>query len=265
MILRMLIGDKLKYIGAVITDAGIKREINQDSVCLKIAESADHKQAAMAIVCDGMGDFQKGELASAEVIRAFAQWFDHILPNLLDGISWQQLKEQWGRMLDEQNNRLMNYGQTENVRLGTTFSGILCIGKEYMIMHVGDSRIYSVGDSMTQLTEDHTLVARKIQMGELRPEDAERHPQRNVLTQCVGASKNLKPQVIEGKVHENVIFILCSDGFRHVLTRREMMETFLPEKMKTIEDMDCASHKMVELVKQRKETDNITVALLRCC
>ena len=137
--------------------------------------------------------------------------------------------------------------------------------EEYMIMHVGDSRIYSVGDSMTQLTEDHTLVARKIQMGELRPEDAERHPQRNVLTQCVGASKNLKPQVIEGKVHENVIFILCSDGFRHVLTRREMMETFLPEKMKTIEDMDCASHKMVELVKQRKETDNITVALLRCC
>lgn len=72
MILRMLIGDKLKYIGTVATDAGIKREINQDSVCLKIAESADHKQAAMAIVCDGMGGFQKGELASAEVIRAFA-------------------------------------------------------------------------------------------------------------------------------------------------------------------------------------------------
>ena len=50
MILRMLIGDKLKYIGTVATDAGIKREINQDSVCMKIAESADHKQAAMAIV-----------------------------------------------------------------------------------------------------------------------------------------------------------------------------------------------------------------------
>lgn len=265
MILRILIGDKLKYIGAVATDAGIKRAINQDSVCLKIVESSDHKQVAMAIVCDGMGGFQKGELASAEVIRAFAQWFDDAVPTLFDGISWQQLKEQWGRMLDEQNSRLMNYGQTENVRLGTTFSGILCIENSYMIMHVGDSRIYSVGDSMTQLTEDHTLVARKVQMGELRSEDAERHPQRNVLTQCVGASENLKPQVIEGKVHENTIFILCSDGFRHVLTRREIMEAFEPEDMQTMNDLDCASHKMIELVKQRKETDNITVALLRCC
>lgn len=69
----MLIGDELRYIGSVATDAGIKRTVNQDSVCLKIAESAEKGQIAMVIICDGMGGFQKGELASAEVIRTFSR------------------------------------------------------------------------------------------------------------------------------------------------------------------------------------------------
>lgn len=261
----MLIGDELRYIGAVVTDAGIKKNINQDSVCVKIAETPEHGQVAMAIVCDGMGGFQKGELASAEVIRTFSEWFDYSLPMMLNDITWQLLEQEWCSMIAKLNVRLMNYGYKENVRLGTTFSGILCINGRYMIVHVGDSRIYCIGDSMTQLTEDHTLVARKIKMGEIRPEDAESHPQRNVLIQCVGASKNLEPQVVFGQIHENTIFILCSDGFRHVLTRREMIDAFLPDHMKSINDLEQAGHRLVDQVKQRNEKDNITVALLKCC
>lgn len=260
----MLIGDELRYIGSVATDAGIKRTVNQDSVCLKIAESAEKGQIAMVIICDGMGGFQKGELASAEVIRTFSEWFEYSLPMLLQDISWQVLEYEWCAMLTELNTRLMEYGQSEKVRLGTTFSGIFCIEDQYMIVHVGDSRIYCIENDITQLTEDHTLVARKVKMGEIKPEDVETHPQRNVLTQCVGASRNLKPQVIFGENHKNTIVMLCSDGFRHVLTKHEMIDAFSPKNMGTMKDLEHAGQEMVDLVKQRNETDNITVALLKC-
>lgn len=69
----------MNYIGTAVTDIGISKKTNQDSVCVKIAESEKHGQVAMVVLCDGMGGLAKGELASATVIRAFSKWFDDLI------------------------------------------------------------------------------------------------------------------------------------------------------------------------------------------
>ena len=74
----------MKYIVAAETDIGITKKVNQDSVCVKNAETKQGK-AALVMVCDGMGGLSKGELASAEVIRSFSDWFDYELAYELDG------------------------------------------------------------------------------------------------------------------------------------------------------------------------------------
>lgn len=253
----------MKYIGSIVTDIGLQRKINQDSACLKIAEVKDKGQVAMAIVCDGMGGLQKGELASAEVIRTFAWWFDHTFPMILKDYTWDLLKDNWCEMIENLNIRLLEYGKKTNSQLGTTFSGILSIQEKYMIVHLGDSRIYSINNIMTQLTEDHTLVGKKVKMGLLTPEEAFIDCQRNILTQCIGASKHIKPQIIFGKNDRDTVYLLCSDGFTHVLASSEIFDAFHPSKVESIDYILQEAKHFIDMVKYRNEKDNITVTILK--
>lgn len=254
----------MRYIGSAVTDTGIYRKTNQDSVCIKIAESKHRGQVAMAIVCDGMGGYEKGELASAEVIRTFSSWFEKQLPKIVCHCTWLQLQTQWKKLLNDSNKKILQFGQKNNLSLGTTFSAILCIENEYMIMHVGDTRIYSINTRMRQLTDDHTVTARKVRNGEISLKEAENDRQSHVLTQCIGHSLNMEPQILYGEILEDTLFLLCSDGFRHVIKENEIFEKFRVEQMDCIDTMEAKERECIELIKQRKEKDNITVALLKC-
>lgn len=81
----------MHFIGTAITDVGISKKSNQDSVCVKIAETKKYGQVAMVVLCDGMGGLEKGELASATVIKAFSNWFENELPGQINKLSWKQL------------------------------------------------------------------------------------------------------------------------------------------------------------------------------
>lgn len=256
--------NRVEYIGTVVTDVGICRKSNQDSVCLKIAKVKDLGYVSMVIICDGMGGFEKGELASAEIVRFFSKWFEEELQEFLPDYTWKKIKKSWEKNLIILNDRLLTYAKRQNIRLGTTFSGILCINDEYMIFHIGDTRIYGIDHTVNQLTEDHTLVEQKIKEGVLKREEEETAKFKNVLTQCIGCSEKIKPQIIFGKITQSITFMICSDGFRHVIKSDEMYEWFQPEKLQDIVVMHDSCEQLVELAKQRKEKDNITVALLKC-
>ena len=94
-------------------------------------------------------------------------------------------------------------------------------------------------------------------------EEASNDPRKNVLLQCVGASKNVVPQLLQGKVKANSVFMFCSDGFRHVLSDEEMFDCFNPSKLVDLHAMEEKSRYLIDLVKSRQEKDNITVALLK--
>ena len=156
----------MKYIAAADTDIGTFKSINQDGLCVKTAET-DTASAALILVCDGMGGLSKGELASAEVVRSFADWFDNELPYEIDSWNWENAARRTIKRLRMLNDKLVRYGAENNMKAGTTATGIIAVNSGYMTFHAGDTRIYKISGDLRQLTDDHTYVNREIKRGNM--------------------------------------------------------------------------------------------------
>lgn len=254
----------MRYFGSAVTDIGIKKQTNQDSVCLKIANTVDRKSVVMAIVCDGMGGLEKGELASATVIRRLSEWFHNEFPIRMENFSWAQVSIEWSNLVKRMNYEILNYGKTIKMNLGTTLTAMLIVENEYMIVHVGDSRVYKIDDEIQQVTEDQTFIAREIKNGNMTPEEASKDKRRNMLLQCIGASKNVEPEIIFGKVTVGEVYMLCSDGFRHKISEEEIFNEFHSESVQTISELEMKEKHLIAIIKARQEKDNISVVVIKC-
>ena len=120
------------------------------------------------------------------------------------------------------------------------------------------------GDELTLLTHDQSVIQDMIDRGMMTPEEAENSPQKSVLLQCVGASDNVAPQFVRGEITEDSSIILCSDGFCRKLKQEEIIDSLKPENCTDEEVMKKNLDELVELVKSRKETDNISAVLMNC-
>lgn len=251
-----------RFVVIADTDIGITKDINQDSVVVKHAQMYN-KEVMMAIICDGMGGLALGELASASVVRSFSKWFDEELPYELLNLDMQIIAEKWVLLIKELNLKILEYSKDiKGQGIGTTFSGLLIVDDLYLIVHVGDSRVYYIGQDVKQLTMDQTFVAREISRGNMTLEQAKKDKRRNMLLQCIGASKSVEPEVVMGRTQEGT-YMLCSDGFRHEITEQEMQENLKKEVLNTKEMMRINARKLIDLVKERKEKDNISVVVIK--
>ena len=248
------------------TDVGLRKKTNQDSLLIEVADSNNGK-IAFGVVCDGMGGFAKGELASATLIKGFKEWFDNRFTDLVaEGFSEAGLRRDWTQIIQTQNDLIQNYGRKNGIRLGTTLSGVLIYNNKYFIVNVGDSRIYQIlPDALRQITKDHTFIQREIDAGRMTKEEALVSNQRSVLLQCVGASEDIYPDFFSGPISGNEIFLLCCDGFVHVITEEEILQYLNPNLLVSEEAMTDYSKYLVELNKYRNELDNITVGLIKTC
>lgn len=255
----------MNYQIAVHTDVGIKKDTNQDSLCVKQAET-EKGTILLAIICDGMGGLEKGEVASATIIKAFSDWFEDELPYQLAKADYvEEIRYRWERIIKEQNQIIGEYGRKNHIQLGSTITALLILedGK-YIIGHVGDSRAYRITDEAIEaLTLDQTVVANEVRQGRLTKEEAERDPRRNVLLQCIGASRVVEPDFIKGESNANECYMLCSDGFRHVVTAEEINTVFAPANNNNEVAMKNNIVKLIELNKEREETDNISAILIK--
>lgn len=255
----------MNFMIAAHSDVGIKKNTNQDSLLIKVAQT-NLGRVCLCVVCDGMGGLAKGELASATVIKTFESWFENQFPAMIErGFEPDELKLEWDNIVLEQNQRLSTYASRQGTRMGTTIVALLIVGNEYYIMNVGDSRAYMLTNQLYLLTKDQTVVQYQLDMGMLTWEEAKVHPQRNVLLQCVGASEVVTPDFYSGQVYPNTVFALCSDGFRHVITPEEIFDKFNPRVLVNEQTMKNNAVWLTELNKQRREVDNISVALIRTC
>lgn len=249
---------------AYATDIGNEKSTNQDSLSIQTAQT-DRGTVVLAIVCDGMGGLQKGELASANVILSFRKWFEEELSaQLYQGDGPDEIRNIWEKIIQDQNRKIAEYGRQNSIQLGTTLSMLLIIGNEkYLIGQVGDSRVYCLGSTLTQITEDQTVVNLDIKKGILTEEEAENDPRRNVLLQCIGASKNLLPEYYSGTPKSSDVFLVCSDGFRHKITKKELWDTLCPSEITDEDDMRVKLERLIELDKERRERDNITAVAIK--
>lgn len=250
---------------ALWSDVGIRKNTNQDSALIETADT-DCGKVCLAVVCDGMGGLALGEVASAVLISAFSEWFENRLPYLLkDGFKAGTLQNEWEELVCAENRRIAEHGDLKNVRLGTTLVALLIVNGYYYIMNVGDSRVYKIRDRIIQMTRDQTYIQREMDEGRMTYEEAMVHPQRNVLLQCVGASDVILPEFLSGPCETETMYLICSDGFRHVISTEELFLHLKPELLHSEEEMQQAIRKLTDLNKERMEVDNITSVLVRTC
>lgn len=223
--------------GAGYSNVGTTRESNQDSFVIKVA-STEVGDVALVAVADGMGGLSHGELASAEVIRVLSAWFEERLPEALEAMETSVagfenfVDGQWGGLVQQMNLDLIRRGMACGANMGTTLTAMLAIGGRYSIVHVGDTRAYELrAHNLTQLTDDQTYVKREVDAGRLTPEEALTDPRRNVLLQCLGSTKEVVPALYHGNLSPDASYLLCSDGFRHVITESEMVRRLGPSAL----------------------------------
>lgn len=253
----------MNFIISANTDVGISKSTNQDSLTNMVVNTPQGRMA-FAVLCDGMGGLDKGEVASTSVIHAFRNWVVEELPKLCEApLEDATIRSQWESIITQQNQTIKAFGARQGVRLGTTAVVMLLTQTRYYILNVGDSRAYELTTGIRQITSDQTFVAREIAMGHMTQEEADHDSRRNVLLQCVGASDNVYPDMFFGDVQQNAIYMLCSDGFRHEITPDEIYAKLQPGVLFDDYTMQQNSISLIELNKQRQERDNISVALIR--
>ena len=251
----------MQFFSAYNTDIGIKRKINQDSLVIRHASTAKG-EVIMVVVCDGMGGFAAGELASKEMVLRLALWFKDDLPDYIySELNAEILKKDWGRILRDQDEVLSRYADKSGAMLGTTVTALLLFEDHYYIAHVGDSRCYQIfKDSVKQITEDDSVVESELRNGIITPEEAITDTRRNILTNCVGGERGVTPGFYEGETGDSIGFLVCTDGFWHKNSLEDLKEVSEALLTGESEKLQHALAARTEDAKKKQEKDNITAA-----
>ncbi len=243
---------------------GMQRDHNEDTLFTLSSVLADGVRdisLGVCIVADGMGGHRNGKVASGVAARTVA--------NILVKQIYTHFLDIQQNSLNESIQEIINHALVEAhksvLRLapggGTTLTCALIIGEQVTIGHIGDSRAYSISNdgNMQQITKDHSLVQRMVELEEITQEEASSHPQRNVLLKALGQTETILPDVQNFPLPKNGHLLLCSDGLWGVVTEKEMLAIINKDK-----DIAEACKKMVETANEHGGPDNISVILVKC-
>lgn len=245
------------------TDVGMVRSNNQDSAFSFFATSRSNEERpdfGLFIVADGMGGHHDGEKASAITTRVLASHvtgsiYLPMLNNQHDVIQRLSITEALIAGVQKANAEVMNKVPDG----GTTVTAVTVIGDLAYVSHVGDSRVYLITpDAIEQITRDHSLVQRLIELDQLTPEEVADHPQKNVLYRALGQSEHLEVDSMTRRLQPNSRVLICSDGLWGYVTEKEIHE--IANSNPNPQD---ACDKLVALANSHGGPDNITVILLR--
>jgi protein phosphatase len=244
--LRKEVISDMRY-GAV-TDIGMRRKINEDNYY--VSDSADFPYA---IVADGMGGHQAGEIASMMVVDIVE---NHLKKKLDTSLDYVEAGETIRQAFISANSIIYNYAKNHYkiMGMGTTATLAMIYCGKIITAHVGDSRAYKIGDDIQQITKDHSYVQELVSRGEISPEMAKNHPRKNYITRAMGAEDTVKVD-ISIKPYNGEILLLSSDGLTNFVEDKEIFEYVKKE-----EDLQTALEKLVALANERGGGDNITIA-----
>ncbi len=205
------------------TDIGRVRSTNQDVYEFRKLD----EDVWFGLVCDGMGGENGGQVASSIACETIYRMLSQ---NYRSGLSDEEYKNMIIAAVSEGNVAVYDksIGNDQYMGMGTTVVLAVVIGDKAYIAHVGDSRVYLwKEEELYQVTKDHSIVQTLIDRGELMPEDAAHHPQKNMITRAVGVSRFVDIDFIEITNLEASGLLLCSDGLTNVCSDEEIKEVLL--------------------------------------
>ena len=235
---------------AHLTDIGRKRKHNEDS--LGFFNLNDEE--VLAIVADGMGGHASGEVASRMAVEIIHDVYSKERKD-------QEVFEALKSAFEVANFTILQKSlEQENLNgMGTTATALVIKGDQTFVGHMGDSRAYLFRDTTVhQLTKDHSMVNRMVEQGLLSKEEAQRHPQRNVIYKALGVNRDAELDLTGPfSAQGNDIFLLCSDGLTNLVSDEELFKITKDETPKK------ACEKLIQLANKRGGDDNITVQILK--
>ena len=235
---------------SLLTDVGQKRTNNQDYVNLFVNRAG----RTLIILADGMGGHRAGNIASEMAVTDLGvAWVDTHIDTV------NEVREWFAEHLEIENQKIYQMGRDEAYKgMGTTLEALAIIDNQAIYAHIGDSRIGLIrGEEYHQLTSDHSLVNELLKAGQITPEEAERHPQRNIITQSIGQRGEVQPDVGMISLEDDDYIILNSDGLSNMISESEIYDIMtsdiaLSEKAETL----------IRFANNAGGLDNITVALI---
>ena len=254
------------YYFSYVTTEGIVKDINQDALMMKVA-SYKNSEIFIGAVCDGMGGLSGGETASSFVISGVSEWFESEYPDLLYSDSnILNIRKSFDELLHILNDDINN-NSYDGKFMGTTFTGILInpLINNVLVAHVGDTRLYKVySDRLEIVTADHSVVAEEVRRGILSAEEARYDSRQNQITNCIGAGeKNRVYDYIMQCPERECIYVICSDGFRKMISEEEILQYLSPDKNSDDISLHNNLEFLMKLNMQRMENDNITALAVR--
>lgn len=254
-------GQRMIY--GIKSDVGQARSNNQDAVLTYLTTSEmseDPPDFGLFIVADGMGGHSNGEQASATAARTVGHYgYSEIFLPMLR-------QEEASADRPTITEVLREAIQSANVAVskavpegGTTVTAAAIVGDLAYIGHVGDSRAYLITEEgIEQLTRDHSLVQRLIELEQLTPEEALEHPQRNVLYRAIGQNENVDVDAITRRLPPSSRLLICSDGLWNLVPDEEIRQTVASSP-----NPQMACEALVKLANARGGSDNISVIIVK--
>jgi PPM family protein phosphatase len=255
----MNVAGKLEVIG--LSDVGRKRSHNEDSI-------GSDTGIGLAVLADGMGGYQAGEVASAMAVQA-------IMEEIRDGI---KLLKKHGNIDDESGfacesllvkeaitraNATIHKAATSQPQcqgMGTTVVTAMFYDDRMTIAHVGDSRLYRLRASvLEQITVDHSLLQELIDKGFYTPEEAKHSLNKNLVTRAMGIEGTVVPDVQEEAAVPGDIYLLCSDGLTDMVEDEQIHQTI----EKHAGNLDRAADELVLIANENGGKDNVSVVLVK--
>jgi len=237
----MAINPNIQFNFAQSTDVGCVRDLNEDSV---------YSESGLWLLADGMGGHACGEVASALSIQ-------EIRSSMSEGLSLDS-------SIQTSHQKIIDAGNSDSARagMGTTIVALASDEKNYQLAWVGDSRAYLwdiTQGKLTQISEDHSLMVRLINAGLISEQDALTHPQRHMITQCLGSVEidQVRVDQLNNKWEYQQQILLCSDGLTDEITERKIAEI-----MATEININDKCLKLIESAKKNGGRDNISVIII---
>jgi serine/threonine protein phosphatase PrpC len=239
---------------AKLTDVGRARPHNEDYVDYYIPPDPRlrDQKGALYLVADGMGGHQAGEVASRGVVElTIAQYYSDTTHDIGTSLV---------RAFRLANQRIHEQAQSDPAKggMGSTLVAAVVLGRKVYVANVGDSRAYLINaQGTTQISEDHSWVEEQVRAKLLTPEQARRHPQRNLVTRALGSKPDVQVDLFEGELNAGDILLLCTDGLTGRVEDPEIAEIVRQHPPQE------AARQLVALANERGGNDNISLLIVK--
>ncbi|MBQ4105448.1 MAG: Stp1/IreP family PP2C-type Ser/Thr phosphatase [Clostridia bacterium] len=234
------------------SDIGLVRSSNQDDCRFGVFSPC----CAWAVVCDGMGGANGGNIASSVAVDLISEQIQQLYDEKL---SKEQLVTLLTDIVQRANTQVFDMSLSDPALegMGTTCEFVFVKDRTVHVVHVGDSRTYAIrGGKIKQLTEDHSVVQEMVRRGEITPEEASQHPNKNIITRALGIRPEVCLDYIEANFTYGDVLLICTDGLTNCVSGGDIVKIVHENRG---EDM---TNKLVDKAKDGGGTDNITVTVI---